>query len=307
MKRYKLGYIGLNRNHIAWYASLLYHNFLIECDIIDDCFNNECDLIFYSPYLESFNYNEYVSGFINRIQSKYKNVKFCLWHGEPHGFPGKDYYEECKDNTFIVIKQNSYSISHFDDNDTNCFYPYIIGEFAQIKNYSCCIKDFIQKQKTMFCSIISSTECIHRRKYINVLSKYKQVDIFGGINNVKLSEEELNNIMFKSKFNLAIENSKSIEHEHYITEKIMKSYVHGCIPIYFGSDYVYEFFNEQTFIDASKFSDNDLIEYIKEIDSNNSLYNEIIFSSFIKNNENIWDKYTYKMSLFIKNILEHNI
>jgi hypothetical protein len=54
----------------------------------------------------------------------------------------------------------------------------------------------------------------------------------------------------------------------YITEKIINAFLAGCIPIYKGSARVYEYFNENSFIDANKFKTTyDLIKYIIKVEN----------------------------------------
>ena len=315
-KIYKIGFLYNPWFLHDWEIQLL-HMYIpdIEIEYVNDCYNNYCDLLFYSPYTPD---DYYLDGPINffyniefkKIKYDLSNTKFCLVHNEPHGFPRKDYNEYDDYCNFYKLKGNNYAISHFIDSPTNCFMPYLINESEILLSNNYNILHYQQQQKTKFCSIISSTESIHRRKYISLINHYKNVDIYGIIsgNEKRLENDEYNTILFESKFNLAIENTHSIQGEAYLTEKIGRSYMHGCIPIYYGSNYVSEIFNEKTFINANKYNDNDLLEYIKEIDINDNLYNEIINTPILKNPN--FDYYNYFMTkkyMFIKNILENKI
>lgn len=60
-------------------------------------------------------------------------------------------------------------------------------------------------------------------------------------------------ILCRSKFSYCFENNRGIP--NYITEKIIDSFVHGCVPIYWGADNVLEYIPEDCFIDRRKFSD----------------------------------------------------
>ena len=91
------------------------------------------------------------------------------------------------------------------------------------------------------------------------------------------------------KFLIAFENSVCPE---YVTEKIWHGYLSQAIPIYYGTSDVYnQVPGANTFIDATKFDrPQQLAEYIKKIDQDNSLYKsffnfdiEKTLSSFKKN------------------------
>lgn len=60
-------------------------------------------------------------------------------------------------------------------------------------------------------------------------------------------------ILRRCKFSYCYENNRGIP--NYITEKIIDSFVHGCVPIYWGADNVLEYIPEDCFIDRRKFSD----------------------------------------------------
>lgn len=60
-------------------------------------------------------------------------------------------------------------------------------------------------------------------------------------------------ILRRSKFSYCYENNQGIS--NYITEKIIDSFVYGCIPIYWGAGNVLEFIPEDCFIDRRKFRD----------------------------------------------------
>ena len=75
------------------------------------------------------------------------------------------------------------------------------------------------------------------------------------------------------KFSLCYENSVT---PGYHTEKLLHGMVAGNIPIYYGDKTVDQDFNPERFINAVDMSDEELIEKIKEIDSNDDLYNKIL-------------------------------
>ena len=108
------------------------------------------------------------------------------------------------------------------------------------------------------------------------ISKYKHVDICGKANpNFPLPDGEKYKLDLISgyKFSLCYENSVT---PGYHTEKLLHGIVAGNIPIYYGDKTVDKDFNPERFINAVDMSDEELIEKIKEIDSNDELYNKIL-------------------------------
>lgn len=268
------------------YCDLIINNLNLPWDVLDQ---NDPDL--YNKYIEPFNNEE--------LKISYK-TKICILSQEPHAFPIKDYWNECDNNLFHFILNKYYTISHFIDSPTNCFYPYFVYELPQLN------LERYQKNKNGFCAIISSTESIHRKKLIELINNYKKVDIYGGIVNNRLNDEEIINILPYYKFTLAIENSRSIKNEYYITEKIINSYRWNTIPIYYGSDYVKEIFNEKTFINCNNLSNEEILNKIIEIDNDDQLYNEMLNTQPLLDLD-IKNKFDKKLSDFIINILLNNI
>ena len=70
---------------------------------------------------------------------------------------------------------------------------------------------------------------------------------------------------------------ENTEGEGYLSEKIIDSYLSGTIPIYYGDYMVDEYINPETYILIRGEKDiKNKIEYIKEIDNNDELYQKII-------------------------------
>ena len=87
----------------------------------------------------------------------------------------------------------------------------------------------------------------------------------------------------KYLFYFAFENSIG---EGYVTEKIMIAFKSGCIPIYWGSNYVKNIFNPKSFIYLDDFkSFNDLADYLNYLSTNfdecKKYLNEPIFTDNI--------------------------
>ena len=146
------------------------------------------------------------------------------------------------------------------------------------------------KRKKFCAAVISNSNFTDyfRLEFIEELSKYKYVDMGGTYkNNVGYI---LNKVEFLSsyKFSIAMENT---EGNGYLSEKIIESFMSGTIPIYYGDYMVDEYINPKAYILIR--DKNDMfkkIEYIKNIDNNDELYEKIL-------KENIFiDKY-YKRKI----------
>ena len=104
-------------------------------------------------------------------------------------------------------------------------------------------------------------------------------------------EEEYFNIIGEYKFMITFENG-------LVTEKIYNAFMSNTVPIFWGNRSIYQIFNEGSFINAHDFKTIDqLIEYVKLVDNDDELYNQILNkkkiindnpSYYIKKYENIW-------------------
>lgn len=193
------------------------------------------------------------------------------------------------ENIRVNNKQCDFSFSFDDMTETNFQLP----NFARYKTYF----DFINQnglnkwqkfKKTKFCNFIHrNANAKERIIFCQQLMKYKQVDCPGNVlNNMPkivgsrqstLWMDEKIEFLKSYKFTIAFENESSV---NYITEKIFHSFLVGSIPIYWGAKNIGEFFNPKRFINVNDFKNfNEVIEYIKEIDTNDELYNNILAES----------------------------
>ena len=114
-----------------------------------------------------------------------------------------------------------------------------------------------------------------------------------------------NKIEFLSsyKFSIAMENT---EGDGYASEKIIESFLSGTIPIYYGDYMIDEYINPKSFILIR--GEKDMIEkinYIKKIDNNDELYNNIIKENILMN-INILDHITKEYNEFLSHIFEQD-
>lgn len=138
--------------------------------------------------------------------------------------------------------------------------------------------------KTGFCSfVVANGSCQKRNEIFHKISEYKQVDSGGPLfNNVGyvLPRDGINaqktkfDFIKSRKFNICYENTS---YPGYVTEKVFHALYNNVVPIYWGSE-TYEIdFNPKAIISRHDFdSDDQMIEYIKEVDNNDDMYNKIL-------------------------------
>ena len=159
-------------------------------------------------------------------------------------------------------------------------YPSFIWRLNKFRNYEVENIGLFAKNKIKkkFCAAVISNHgnsSLFRLEFINHLNKYKHVDMGGGYLN-DVGGKVKNKIKFLSsyKFSISMENSDG---DGYISEKIIDSLIAGTIPIYYGDYLIDEYINPKVYILIKGEKDiPSKIEYIKEIDNNDKLYNSIL-------------------------------
>lgn len=142
--------------------------------------------------------------------------------------------------------------------------------------------DFVLN-KEYFANFIYSHESENsiRGDFFKQLSTYKRIESPGRyLNNmpdgsvVEFRNNSKTDFQRKSKFTICFESTKN---EGFITEKIIDAFYADTIPIYYGSNTVTDIFNSKAFINCNDFNSmNDVIEFIKKVDQDNSLYLEMM-------------------------------
>ena len=143
-------------------------------------------------------------------------------------------------------------------------------------------------KKTGFCSfIVSNGGCRERNEIFRKLNEYKQVDsggpLFNNVGYVLPRGEDAYiqkfGFMRTRKFSICYENSS---YPGYTTEKLYQGLYARTIPIYWGDPLAFLDFSEKTFISRHDYrSDEEMIEYIKEIDNDDFLYDKIIETDLV--------------------------
>jgi hypothetical protein len=134
--------------------------------------------------------------------------------------------------------------------------------------------------KRNFCNFVASNgNCQERNNFVNRLSKYKKVDSGGRwMNNIGYAVSDKRKFQSEYKFSVAFENNAyRPQYPGYTTEKIMEPMTVNSIPLYWGNPEIYKEFNTKSFINFYDFnSENDMIDFIIELDKNDDKYLEML-------------------------------
>jgi len=142
------------------------------------------------------------------------------------------------------------------------------------------------------CVIVSNPEAIDRNLFFDKLEKHFKIDYAGSYkNNTQCISEgyntrEFQNFISKYKFIISMDNSKD---DTYITEKITHGFLAGNIPVYWGSDYVNNYFNINRFINVKDTNDETIqitIDKMKLLMNNNDEYLKMVNQNIFPNDNN---------------------
>ena len=126
----------------------------------------------------------------------------------------------------------------------------------------------------------------------------------GCYNNINRKINNKIEFLSQYKFSIAMENSDG---DGYASEKIVDSFLAGTIPIYYGDYVLDEFINPKTYILVKGEKDIDKkIEYIKEIDTNEKLYNSIMEENPLIDKKFIDKIYNNEIKSYLKNIFDQD-
>jgi hypothetical protein len=142
-------------------------------------------------------------------------------------------------------------------------------------------------------------ERLEKEIYIDYAGKYKNnVPRIDGAYN----SENMLQFMSQYKFVITMENTKQ---ETYITEKIINGFLANTIPVYWGSNKISNYFNEERFINIPTMTDRDINEAIykiKDIINDTSKYLTIVNQPIFNNN--ILFRTLEDISIDMKSILQ---
>lgn len=199
---------------------------------------------------------------------------------------------------FIGSRLDSYSKNHI-------YFPQFYQSIYEFRK-SIDPNDY-RKQKTKFCAYMYNYDVEHRVNLFNTIMCYKNVDAFGkSKNNIKkqntrfiiTDEITYNDIAVKEyeeyKFVISCENK---DVNGYFTEKLLHPLIANCIPIYWGNVNVFDIINKKRVIYAPDFTNEELVERIKFLDTHSDEYEKIVqepwftddkynIKTYLKNKEN---------------------
>ena len=159
-----------------------------------------------------------------------------------------------------------------------------------------------------FCNfVVSNGGCDKRNNFFTKLSKYKKIDSGGRyMNNLGYLIEDKRKFQSEYKFSIAFENNAyRPEYEWYITEKPMEAMIVNSIPLYNGGSKISEDFNTKSFVNMHDFkSEDDMIEYIIELDKNDELYFNMLKEYWFVNNIISENNKIENIKKFLFNIFE---
>lgn len=160
-------------------------------------------------------------------------------------------------------------------------------------------------EKTEFCSfVVSNPEGnLIRKQLFEEVSKIKQVNSGGRwLNNVGGPVADKLEFDRKHKFSICCENSS---HSGYTTEKLVEAFAAQTVPIYWGDPEVVKIFNPKSFINAMDFANlEDLIEVIRDIDSSEGRYRQMLKEPALNNQEFSFDSQYKNICAFVKHIVD---
>lgn len=113
-------------------------------------------------------------------------------------------------------------------------------------------------------------------------STYLESDIF-------LDSHQENRHLFRTfRFCLVLEHDKTTG---YMTEKILNAFTAGCIPIYYGTEEIYDIFNRNAFVFYNPDDSNQTAQQVLELDSNPELYEKMMREPILAHGEATIRKY----------------
>ena len=182
--------------------------------------------------------------------------------------------------------QWSFSFDYLDDPRNYRLPHYLLYDGYYELQREKIIDESLSKRK--FCNFVASNgNCGERNKFTEELSKYKKVDCGGRwMNNIGYAVTDKRKFQSEYKFSIAFENNAyRPQHIGYTTEKIMEPMTVNSIPLYWGNPKIDLEFNPKSFVNFYDFNSFDqMIEYIIELDKDDSKYLEKLRTPWFENN-----------------------
>lgn len=176
-----------------------------------------------------------------------------------------------------------YYIGNYVTDETHFAFPLFMCYLIAHHEYSSILlnRHFVPLSKDVackrdFCTFVASNWVDDRVRFTQrMMSSYKDVACGGKVlHNSDMDDNNKVRFISKYKFNIAFENTKD---DYYHTEKILEPFIANTIPIYFGHETVFQFFNKDAFIYVKNEGDWDMaIERVKYLDTHDDEYYEML-------------------------------
>ena len=169
------------------------------------------------------------------------------------------------------------------------FVPYIYTN--NFLNFLETKKEIVSVPKNDVCVIISNPRGKERTVFLNELEKHFNVCYAGGYkNNIgcnlkpHYNTKEYHSFVSKFKFIISMENSRE---DTYITEKLINGLLSNIVPVYWGSDKVYDYINEYRFLNLKDINNTKhIIEKMILLKENSQQWLKMVNTNVFPNNEN---------------------
>jgi hypothetical protein len=162
--------------------------------------------------------------------------------------------------------------------------------------------------KRKFCNfIVSNGNCQQRNSFFAKLSRYKKVDSGGRFaNNIGYAVNDKRQFQSEYKFSIAFENNAyRPQQPGYTTEKIMEPMTVNSIPLYWGNPEIGKEFSTESFISFYDFaSEDDMIDYIIELDKDDSRYMKMLGKPWLEGNSIPESNRIESIKSFLRKIIE---
>lgn len=225
------------------------------------------------------------------------NIPFIYYDGE-HSQRNIQYYNRVINNKYCI---GCFVTNLVNKHEKTYYLPLFLDQpNERIENGCPIVRKFTKNQRDKLAVYIAHHSPPHRDKFFKVLHAMDNtVEALGEANNTRKVELPsgylaLANVYKDYKFVFAMENTNDYG---YITEKIANAYDAGVIPIYWGTEYVKEIFNIESFIyinDYPSFEEcaKDIISIANDPIRYEKMRNAPIFNK--KSSYQFWKYYNYE-------------
>jgi hypothetical protein len=135
-----------------------------------------------------------------------------------------------------------------------------------------------------FCCFVAANREPHRMFAAERLSTIQHVDLFGPIAGKPFQGSKYE-ILSRYRFNLCFENSTF---PGYYTEKLLQSWVGGCVPLYYSDKWFARDFNPRSAINRSDFASLDqFVEYVATVDADPARMEELLQAPLLEQRPSI--------------------